>query len=176
VGSLSRQDILRAFEALSDELARSGDRVELALGGGAAMVLLFGARETTKDVDAVSVGVTNAPRFDAACSHVAEALSLPPDWLNDGFKGFLHGLALGPPIFEAPSLIVRALLPRQLLALKLSAWRDDLDIEDARLLLTCLSDDRETVWEMIEPHLVHGREMKARYAFDDLWESALGSR
>jgi hypothetical protein len=46
---------------------------------------------------------------------------------------------------ETAALLVKAPASEQLLAMKLSAWRDDLDIEDARL--------------------------KARYAFDDLWEA-----
>ena len=66
-------------------------------------------------------------------------------------------------------------LPNQLLAMKLSAWRDDVDIDDARLLLTKLVGDREQVWSQIEPHLVPGRELKAQYAFADLWEAAHGT-
>ena len=57
----------------------------------------------------------------------------------------------------------------------LSGWRDDVDIEDARLLLTKLSDDREEVWGLVEPHLVPGRETKAYLAFSDLWEAIHGS-
>lgn len=54
--------------------------------------------------------------------------------------------------------------------MKLSAWRDDLDIEDARLLLARLPGEKDAVWSSIEPHVVPGRELKARYAFDDIWE------
>jgi len=54
--------------------------------------------------------------------------------------------------------------------MKLSAWRDDLDVADARLLLSRLSGDRASVWSRVEPHLVPGRELKTQYAFDDLWE------
>jgi hypothetical protein len=59
--------------------------------------------------------------------------------------------------------------------MKLSAWRDDVDIEDARLLLAKLTGDQEEVWGLIEPHLVPGRETKAYYAFCDLWEAEHGS-
>jgi len=52
--------------------------------------------------------------------------------------------------------------------MKLSAWRDDLDVADARLLLSRLSGDRASVWSRVEPHLVPGRELKTQYAFDDL--------
>lgn len=59
-------------------------------------------------------------------------------------------------------------------AMKLCAWRDDVDVDDARLLLSKLAGDREAVWVMVEPHLVPGRELKSRYAFDDVWEERLG--
>lgn len=38
---LSADDIKRAFAALSTELARGGERAELVIAGGAALVLLF---------------------------------------------------------------------------------------------------------------------------------------
>ena len=64
---------------------------------------------------------------------------------------------------------------RYLLAMKLSAWRDDVDIADARVLRREFQGKRAEIWSLIEPFLVPGRELKARYAFDDLWESEHGS-
>ena len=58
--------------------------------------------------------------------------------------------------------------------MKLSAWRDDVDIDDARLLLGKLAGDKAAVWRQVEPHLVPGRELKAQYAFEDLWEATRG--
>ena len=62
--------------------------------------------------------------------------------------------------------------------MKLSAWRDDVDIADARRLLTEIasSGSREEIWSLIEPYLVPGEQLKARYAFEDLWETVYGSR
>jgi hypothetical protein len=60
--------------------------------------------------------------------------------------------------------------------MKLSAWRDDLDVADARLLLSKVSGDRASVWALVERHLVAGREPKARYAFEDLWEAERTAR
>jgi len=50
-------------------------------------------------------------------------------------------------------------------------WRD----ADARVLLHELRGERAGVWSQIQPFLVPGRELKAQYAFDDLWESEHGS-
>jgi hypothetical protein len=52
---LSADDILQAFAGLSEELARRGENAEIVVVGGAALVLLFHARESTKDVDAYFV-------------------------------------------------------------------------------------------------------------------------
>ena len=52
----------------------------------------------------------------------------PEDWLNDGAKGYLVSISDGPILFSAPGIEARAPSLEQLLAMKLSAWRDDLDI------------------------------------------------
>ncbi len=49
----SRENILKALEMLSKELEQVEAPYELIIAGGAAMVLLYGARSSTKDVDAV---------------------------------------------------------------------------------------------------------------------------
>jgi hypothetical protein len=173
---LSRAMILEALEALARELEAMGiARQELLLAGGAALVLIYNARDATRDVDACSVGSASSASLKEAARRVAATLGLPEDWLNDGAKGYLNGLLPGEVLLDRPALLVRALGPQQLLAMKLSAWRDDVDISDARLLLPEVQGGREDVWSAIEPFLVPGRELKARYAFDDLWESVHGS-
>jgi hypothetical protein len=142
--------------------------------GGAALVLLYDAREATKDVDALLIEGGSADELRRVSREVAPTLGLPEDWLNDGAKGYVHGLALGERILSVPNLTVHALAPSQLLAMKLSAWRDDVDIEDARLLLSRLPGSRDDVWNGVQPYIVPGRELKAQYAFADLWEAAHG--
>ncbi|MGH9319157.1 MAG: DUF6036 family nucleotidyltransferase [Vicinamibacteria bacterium] len=168
---LTRRDILRAFEMLSAELPPAATPHELVIMGGAALVLRFQARDSTRDVDAVA---SSSVMRDAA-TRVGARLDLPKDWLNDGAKGYVHGLALGDVVFENATLRVRTLAVSQLLAMKLSAWRDDLDIADARLLLPKLPGEKEEVWRVIDAYVVPGRELKARYAFEDLWEAVYGA-
>lgn len=139
------------------------------------MVLLFGARDSTKDVDAFHLDPDSRSRVAAAAASVAEVLELPSDWLNDAAKGYVHGLSIGPVVVDTATLRVRTLSVTQLLAMKPSAWRDDLDVEDARRLLKECAGTRADVWRQVEPHLVPGRETKAQYAFDDLWESEHGT-
>jgi hypothetical protein len=169
--------ILRALEALASELraAEMTQPVEIVLAGGAALVLLYNAREATRDVDVCSIDSGSSPVLREAARRVAGSLDLPEDWLNDGAKGYLKGFLPGEVLLDRPALLVRALGPQQLLAMKLTAWRDDVDISDARLLLPEVEGTKEQVWQAIEPFLLPGRELKARYAFEDLWESVYGS-
>lgn len=61
--------------------------------------------------------------------------------------------------------------------MKLSAWRDDVDISDARRLLEEIGrgGKRDEVWQSLERYLVKGDELTAQYAFWDLWESLYGT-
>lgn len=171
---MTKAEIQNAFEALAAALPPSDAPIELWVVGGAAMVMLYDARDTTKDVDGFSLDGAASPVLRGAAAAVAPQLGLPSDWLNDGAKGYLHGFARGEQLFRARGLVVRSVAAPQLLAMKLSAWRDDLDVADARLLLSRIQGDRTSVWQQVEPHLVPGRELKARYAFDDLWEADRG--
>ncbi len=66
---------------------------------------------------------------------VAEQSDLPEDWLNDAVKGYFVGISDGDILLEMPGLMVRAPAVEQALAMKLSAWRQDIDIDDALCLL-----------------------------------------
>jgi hypothetical protein len=172
--ALSVDDIRKAFVALDNELQRRGERAEIAVAGGAALVLLFNARETTKDVDAYVLRPEAAHVRDAA-RYVAQGLGLPDDWLNDGAKGYFVGVSSGEVLHESHALLVRAVSSAQLLAMKLAAWRDAIDRADARLLLTRIEGSSGEIWAMLEPFVPPHLIDKASYAFEDLWESIHGS-
>jgi hypothetical protein len=171
--ALSADDIMRAFRALSDELERRSHHAQIIVVGGAALVLLFQARETTKDVDAYFIR-PDATEIRNAVEAVANSLELPNDWLNDAAKGYLIGLTIGPVLYESKNLDVRAATTPQLLAMKLAAWRDAIDRSDARLLLSDMEGSAEQIWARISPFVPPHLADKASYAFEDLWESLYG--
>jgi hypothetical protein len=142
--------------------------------GGAAIVLLFGSRETTKDVDAYFLA-PEASKMRAAAARVADELELPADWLNDGAKGFIVQVTEGPVLYESESLLARAASPAQLLAMKLAAWRDAIDRADARLLLSRMAGSKGGVWAQLERLVPPPQLDKASYAFQDLWETVHGT-
>jgi hypothetical protein len=172
--ALSAHDIRRAFDALSADLATRGERGELLVVGGAALVLLFGARETTKDVDACFLS-PSASKIRSAAARVAGKLDLPEDWLNDGAKGFLVCATEGAVLYESEFLVARAASTAQLLAMKLAAWRDAIDRADARLLLSHMSGSMEEVWAAVESLVPPPQLDKSWYAFQDLWEALHGT-
>ena len=171
--ALTAEDIFRAFAALSEELGHRNERARILVVGGAALVLLFRARESTKDVDAYFLGRDAAVIRDAA-EAVAARLELPSDWLNDGAKGYLVGVTVGAVLYESEHLEVRAATTAQLLAMKLAAWRDAVDRSDAKLLLSEMEGSAEQIWSMVRPFVPPHLLDKASYAFEDLWETLHG--
>lgn len=174
MAQLNKQELIDALTRLGELAQEQEETVELLLLGGSVMVLLFDARQSTRDVDVVVLS-PEATRVRELASSVASEKGWTADWLNDAAKGFFIGSPIGPAILSVPGLLVRRPTFEQLLAMKLSAWRDDVDIADARRLLQELTGARDKVWHDISPFLQPGRELKARYAFEDLWEELNGS-
>jgi hypothetical protein len=120
--SLSRETILRALAALSDELGHRDVTGEICLFGGAVMVLAFHARLSTRDVDAL---FEPAALVRDLARRVGETQGLPADWLNDGVKGYLsarHDTASGN-LPQFPHLRLTMPVPEYLLAMKCMAAR-----------------------------------------------------
>ena len=53
MATINRQEIIEALGRLGQLAEARGTKIELALVGGALMVLLYEARESTRDVDAI---------------------------------------------------------------------------------------------------------------------------
>lgn len=119
---LTRQEILSALQRLDELLKQKGVSGEVCIFGGAAMVLAFDARESTRDVDAIFV-----PKQEVleCAQQVSDEMGLDVDWLNDGVKGFLSAqgevTSSGMPIFD--NLRVIRPTTEYLLAMKCIASR-----------------------------------------------------
>jgi len=171
VSTFTKKEIAEGIERLGQLAIEAGIEIELVLIGGALMVLRFQARESTQDVDVAIIAPAEVYKVRELARKVAAEKSWPDSWLNDGAKAYLVGLSGGPVVLSAPGVEVRSPATAQLLAMKLSAWRDDLDIADARRLLDELDGSREEIWRAVEPYLIPADELKAQYAFADLWET-----
>jgi hypothetical protein len=172
VALLTKEQIVVALQRLG-ELARAAHvDAELMIFGGGVMVLDFGSRNSTRDVDALILSPPDAAAVRQLAVQVATEMGWPSDWLNDAVKGFVVGPVTPTVLLELPGLRVTRPAYEQLLAMKLCAWRDDVDVADARQLLAAIPGTQQVVWSAVEAHLQAGRELVARYAFDDLWEEA----
>jgi hypothetical protein len=171
---LSKAEIIHALKRLGELALLNNTSIELVAVGGVVMVLAYNVRPMTHDVDVIIIAPPSAKSIRELAERVADELSWPTDWLNDGAKGYLIGFSEGAVIFSSPGITIKRPSVAQLLAMKLSAWRDDVDIADASFLLQELSGTKDVIWQSVIPYLVPGNELKAQYAFYDLWETIYG--
>lgn len=139
---LSRDDIRRLLELLDQELATTETHAELYLVGGAVMCLALGARDATRDVDAL---FRPTARVREAAARVALRAEVPADWLNDAVKGWLGDRGQFASWLELPHLTVFVAHPTYLLAMKCMAMRlgaEFQDVDDVRYLLRHLNITR----------------------------------
>jgi len=133
---LTRKDILRALERLSEILEARGVKADLYVVGGAALTLAYKARPSTRDVYAIFKRKNEV--FKAA-AQVAREQRLPAEWLNDAAKKFLGRPDRRPrPILDLPGVRIMAGSPEYLLAMKVLADRNDRDRGDLRFLIRLL--------------------------------------
>jgi len=135
---IGKAQLIDALRRLGELAQARGETVELLLLGGGIMVLVFEMRQSTRDLDVVVLS-PEAAKVRHLSALVAGELGWPADWLNDAAKGFLVGPLDGPVVHASPGVKVRRPSFEQLLAMKLSAWRDEVDIADARRILQCVA-------------------------------------
>jgi hypothetical protein len=168
---MTQEEILRALRALNDELVRQGVRGEVGIVGGAAMVLAFNARESTRDVDAV---FEPSSKVRVAAERVAKLLKLPADWLNDAARGYMPADTQPRTILlDLPGLAVWTPPPQYLLAMKAIAAR--FDSHDAADLRTLIQHMRlkgvEEVLELVERYYPRNQiPPKTQFFLEELFE------
>ena len=127
------------------------------------MCLVFDARPSTKDVDAV---FKPAGEIRASAEQISREFGIRRDWLNDAVKGFLveHPSTL---FFDWPNLKVYHPEPDYLLAMKALASRvDTADAGDIRFLIKKLSiKSPAALFDLIESYYPKNRIKPATQFF-----------
>jgi len=175
--TLTREQILAALRALSEELGKAGVTGEICLFGGTVMVLAFTARLTTKDVDALFHPAETVREF---ARRIAVAQHLPADWLNDGVKGFVssrHDTTTGN-LPQFPHLRLIMPVPEYLLAMKCMAARiggtgdEPSDVADIIFLVRLLKQtSAQSVLELVAAYYPASRiPVKTQYLVEGLFE------
>jgi hypothetical protein len=160
---MEREEIVAYLEELNTELARMDVVGELCLYGGAVMCVVYQARPSTKDVDAIFQPTS---QMRQAAARVAERHDLRPDWLNDAVKGFVvqHAQRV---LFDLTNLKVYVPEPDYLLAMKTLAARvEGTDPEDVRFLINLLDlRSAEEVFAVLERYYPRQRIKPATQFF-----------
>ena len=139
-------DLRLGLSLLHEAAVSAGVTVEMAVFGGAAMILAWDMRRMTSDVDAVvrDAGQSGFVRREAV--RIAADRGWDADWLNDAVKGFVRSEQSleALPMFahdERGGLRLYAPSPQYMLAMKCLSMRlgaDSSDKDDIVLLLDVL--------------------------------------
>lgn len=138
--ALTKPRLLQALRRLGALAHAEGLTLEVSVYGGAVFTIVYGSRDSTKDVDALVRSPVAGRRLAAV---VAREQGLPEDWLNEQVRQFVavkeEKRRLAGEDF-GPGLRVSVPTAAYLLALKLRACRPRLpgyagDEEDIRFLL-----------------------------------------
>ncbi|RLT34460.1 MAG: hypothetical protein DWI57_16530 [Chloroflexi bacterium] len=160
---MDRDAILYYLHELNQELARLGVIGEVCLYGGAVMCLVYSARPSTKDVDAI---FQPTQQIREAIARIAANHNLRVDWLNDAVKGFVvdHPQRI---FLDASHLKVYVPEPDYLLAMKTLAARvDTTDQHDIRFLIGILGlTTPEQVFGVLEKYYPQQRIRPATQFF-----------
>ena len=175
--TLTRDQILGALGALSDELGNQGVAGEVCLFGGTVMVLAFTARLATKDVDAL---FQPAQTIRELARRVADFQQLPVNWLNDGVKGFVSGRheTTTGNLPQFPHLRLTMPVPEYLLAMKCMAARiattekEPSDVADILFLIRHLKlKSAKEVLDLVSQYYPVSRiPVKTQYLIEGLFD------
>ena len=166
---IRKDEIKQYLEKLNDELRQMGVKGEICLYGGAVMCLVYDARPSTRDVDAI---YKPTRQMREAIKRVSNTYGLKQDWLNDAVKGFVvqHPQRI---FYDLPYLKVYIPEPDYLLAMKTLAARvEGTDKQDIQFLINLMGiESAEEVFSILEKYYPRQRIKPATQFFvEELFE------
>ena len=149
---LSKDEILSYFEEINLRLALEGKHGEIMLMGGAVLTLVMGARDSTRDIDAIFRPVEDMRKI---ISDIATDKDLPHGWLNDSVKTYVTDKLNFEEYLQYTNLTVSAIDAESLLAMKLSSARyGSKDMKDSIFLMQTLDIQTEqALYEILDRHI-----------------------
>lgn len=131
---LSKGQMIDLLYRINRRLEEKGVQGEILMAGGASLALVYDARDSTKDIDAL---FEPADTIRAIAKELAQEEGIAEDWLNDGVKGFIDTRKQSSDIFlQLSNLTVRTIDAEGLLAMKLvSARANSSDLADSVALM-----------------------------------------
>lgn len=174
--SLSKKNIKKYLKEISVELSKEGLKGEILILGGAMMVLVFNARTSTKDVDAIFYPKVKIYELS---KKITEKYGLPENWLNDSVKGFIKKTPLNKQLLiRFDNLLVYVPEPEYILAMKSISMRigiESSDIEDLKFLINYLKlKSAKDIFKIIEKYYPQNQiPQKTYYAIEEILQKVL---
>jgi len=167
---LSKKEMLEYFEVINQKLAKNGKHGEIVLAGGASLAMVFDARDSTRDIDAI---FQPSEEMRQIVKDMADEYDLPDDWLNDGVKGYISEKMNQKKYISLSNLDVYSIDAEGLLAMKLTSARvDTKDMEDSIFLMKLLNIREEKVLFAIIDKYTHPnqRTIASKYFTQEAFE------
>lgn len=149
---MDKQELAKLLAELDNQLQSSCDVI---LIGGAAMILHYGSRRATHDIDILLVR-GNAADLRQAIRAVASQHGLPENWINEAAKGFADILPrdfyhrLIPLDLAYRYLRLYVVGRPEQVAMKIVALREQ-DMEDLELLFPSMSEtDKQVLLDIMQ--------------------------
>lgn len=148
---MTKEDIEKYLNEVNKKLAERGKYGEIIMAGGASLTVIFNARNSTHDIDAL---FRPSKELREIISEIANEHNLKDDWLNDGVKGFFTDKMKADLYKEYSNLSVYSIDAEGLLALKLTSARlDSNDMKDSITLMKYLNiKNEEQLFGIIEKY------------------------
>lgn len=150
---LTKEQIESYLTEMDVELAKRHLTGEIVLCGGAVMTLVYDARQSTKDIDALFEPTRELRQI---ALQMAERYGLNNDWFNDAAKAFIDTSRMSfEPIMDMAALRVLRPNDEGMLAMKLASARENSkDADDAVFLIRRLGiTDENELLDMMERNM-----------------------
>lgn len=173
---LKKKDILKYFEEINRRLESEGRHGEILIAGGSALTLVYNARQSTYDIDAIF-----EPKEDMRkiIQDIANSYDLSDDWLNDGVKGFITENMNSSVFLNYSNLTVSSLDAECLLAMKLTSARTlSKDMDDSIFLMKTLNvQSEDELFSIIEKYTYKNQQtIQAKYFTIEAFEKYCNDR
>lgn len=162
---LTKSEIEHYLLEINNKMKEQNIRGEIVLCGGAVMAMVYEARQSTKDIDAL---FEPSSQIHKIIKEIALENDLESDWLNDAAKGFIDTSRMNiKKIREYSNLLVSMPDTQAMLAMKLNSARlIGKDSEDAIFLMKQLEiKNEEQLFDIIEKNIPESRLTPMTYFF-----------
>lgn len=148
---LSSKKIISLFNKLNEMLKQKDEKGEICIVGGAVMCLVYNARPSTRDVDAIFEPSSIIRKLAA---QIAIEENLASDWINDAVKFYIKPHFEKEEVLSLSNLQVWSPDARYMLAMKcISSRVDTNDGDDIKFLINFLKiNNPKEVFDIIEDY------------------------